>query len=105
MKRCLSCRTGTFTKEHASCKLRNVNKVNKSDNNVKIRSNEVHSLPDNDTDSFSSNSSNYHDIPFPVDEEHEFKNALFDLDNFILHNNYEIEDSNNNKRIFVLYLV
>jgi hypothetical protein len=65
-------------------------------------SNEVHSLPDNVTDSFSSISSNYDDIPFPTDEEDEFKNALLDLDYFILHNDYEIEDSNNNKSIFAI---
>jgi hypothetical protein len=65
-------------------------------------SNEVHSLPDNVTDLFSSISSNYDDIPFPTDEEDEFKNALLDLDYFILHNDYEIEDSNNNKSIFAI---
>jgi hypothetical protein len=104
MKRCLSCRTGTFTKDHtSSCKFRNSNKVNRSDNDVEITSNEVHSLPDNVTDSFSSNSSNYDDIPFPVDEEDEFKNALLDLDYSILHNNYEIEDSNNNILLLIPY--
>lgn len=106
-KKCLGCRTKPYSYHHAQVcpyKKKSTNKVIKNNNDVAVLSNEICSSSSSiNIISDSSESEVNKEDPFAdvkdlvfsdSDDEDEFQAALKELDNFVVYNNFEINDKN-----------